>query len=145
MNDIVIKSGEHELRIRHGGERLVLYVINASSRKFMEEHAVWLSEGETPEQWLSKLAESHPETEPMWIGQADLYFGDYRSCHFGAYGFTRGQIREAIKAALQSENPRLIFRAEDGQRYEWVDGDFRETWDPKHIEDAYKYLRGPKE
>jgi hypothetical protein len=132
MKNIVIKSGEYELTIAvnffNSHERyLFCRIRKEQTTPALEVHHVRFLKGETPEQWLRRLVESNPETE-LWIGNATLYFGDYRSCNFGAYGFKREQIREAIRAALTPEKPRMIFRAEDGQRYEWMDGDFREVF-----------------
>jgi len=132
MNDIVIKSGDCELRIQTTNSTVDFNVWTQDLkgiRRLIERHVTWLSEEETPEQWLGKLADSNPESD-VWIGQAHLYLGNYRNFHFGAYDFERDQIREAIKAALLPEKPqkpRIIFKAENGKRYEWGFGTMREV------------------
>lgn len=128
MDNIVIKSDVgYRLKIKAGTRPLIMFQVEDGSSDICESHFVRLSENETPEQWLRKLArDGGGGRVSEYIGSGTIYLENHHSFYFSGYGFTRDQIQQAIKAALPPEKPRMIFRAEDGKRYEWVEGDFKE-------------------
>jgi hypothetical protein len=133
MNDIVIKSGEYDLTILSFCNQIKFSVVQIKEGKAgdlfreMEEHKVWLSEEETPEQWLRALASGWSTEGNIGIAGYCIYLSNEREFRFSGYGFTEEQIRKAIEEALPSEKPRMIFKAEDGRRYEWALGTMMEV------------------